>query len=161
MSCCKTYRMTSEGKEHRKKAVQSQTEAIPRCSLPPQQSKEASKRATISRSARKQERAFCENPWSFSKSVCCPKTAANPSFTMETGLNHFQSSFEASGPQYSSLPAWVEEVMPHPEITSNFDMSLVTLPNMSAPGPDKISYLHLKSCPVRIIFSQCYTSKSF
>jgi len=46
---------------------------------------------------------------------------------METSLNHFQSSFEASsGPQYSSLPAWVEEVMPHPEITSNFDMSPVT-----------------------------------
>ena len=77
---------------------------------------------------------------------------------METSLNHFQSSFEASsGPQYSSLPAWVEEVMPHPEITSNFDMSLVTpgligktlrkLPNMSAPGPDKISYLHLKKLP--------------
>ena len=123
--------------------------------------KKASKRATISSRARKQERAFRENPWSFSKSVCCPKSQANPSFTMETGLNHFKSSFEASnGPQYSSLPAWVEEVIPHPEITSNFDMSPVTpglirktlkkLPNTSAPGPDKISYLHLKKtaqCP--------------
>ena len=119
--------------------------------------KKASKRAKTSRSAQKQERAFRENPWSFSKSVCCPKPQANPSFTMETGLNRFQSSFEASsGPQYSSLPAWVEEV-PHPEITSNFDMSPVTpglirnilrkLPNTSAPGPDKIRYLHLKKLP--------------
>ena len=120
--------------------------------------KKASTKAKTSRSAQKQERAFRENPWSFSKSVCCPKPQVNPSFTMETGLNHFQSSFESSsGPQYSSLPAWVEEVMLHPEITSNFDVSPVTpglirktlrkLQNTSAPDPEKISYLHLKKLP--------------
>ena len=126
---CETYRTTNEGEERRKKVVQSQPEAIPIDAVRlHNRARKASKRATISSSARKQERVFRENPWSFSKSVCCPNSQANPSFTTETGLNHFQSSFVVSiGPQYSSLPAWpVEEVMPHPEITSNFDMSPVT-----------------------------------
>ena len=37
-----------------------------------------------------------EEPWSFSKSACCPKPQTKPTLTMETGLSHFQSSFEAS-----------------------------------------------------------------
>ena len=77
---------------------------------------------------------------------------------MEVGLVHFQSTFQDSnGPQYSSIPAWVLEAMPRPENMTEFNISPVTptlikrflrkLPNASAPGPDRISYLHLKKLP--------------
>ena len=122
------------------------------------QVKKASERATTSRAARKQECAFRKNPWTFDKSVCQPRQDAKPSFTMEVGLVHFRSTFQDSnGPRYSSLPTWVLEAMPRPEIVTEFNISHVTpslikrflrkLPNASAPGPDRISYLHLKKLP--------------
>ncbi len=77
---------------------------------------------------------------------------------MEVGLVHFKSTFQDSnGPRYSSLPTWVLKAMPRPDIVSEFNISPVTLslikrflrqlPNASAPGPDRISYLHLKKLP--------------
>ena len=121
--------------------------------------KKAADNATISRSTRQQEKAFRSNPWVFSKSICNPKSQTVPHFTMEEGLKHFKPSFETSkDPKYSSLPTWVADVMPQPVTTTlEFDMSpvrpklikktLKKLSNASAPGPDKISYFHLKSLP--------------
>ena len=94
----------------------------------------------------------------FHASLVSGELDAKPSFTMEVGLVHFQSTFQDSnGPQYSSVPAWVLETMPRPEIMTEFNISPVMpslikrflrkLPNASAPGPDRISYLHLKKLP--------------
>ena len=94
----------------------------------------------------------------FHASLVSGELDAKPSFTMEVGRVHFQSTFQDSnGPQYASVPAWVLETMPRPEIMTEFSISPVTpslikrflrkLPNASAPGPDRISYLHLKKLP--------------
>ena len=121
--------------------------------------KKAADNAAISRTTCQQERAFRSNPWVFSKSVCLPKSQTAPTFTMEAGLQHFKPSFEAPKvPHYSSLPNWVADVMPRPVTpTSEFDMSPVRprlikktlrkISNASTPGPDKISYVHLKMLP--------------
>ena len=110
------------------------------------------------RSLCKQESAFIKDPWSFSKSVCSPKTHVLPLFNSDTCLLHFKSCFNSSnGPTYCSFPSWIKDVMPFPSSIKDFDMSPITpvmvkrtlhrMKSSSAPGDDKISYFHLKQLP--------------
>ena len=67
-----------------------------------------SRKSSFHKSALKQERAFRENPWEFTKSVCCNKAVVEPAFTSSACFDHFQSSFSSSsGPPYTELPEWV------------------------------------------------------
>ena len=82
----------------------------------------------------------------------------SPNFSSDTCLSHFKPSFEAqANPSYATLPCWVPEAMPLPDTLSPFDLSpirpreirriLKKLSKPSAPGPDNISYTHLKRLP--------------
>jgi len=76
---------------------------------------------------------------------------------MKTAHDYFKESFLATNSKYSGLPSWVYEVLPAPDITSEFDMSPITpklikstlakCPSKSSPGPDKITYFHLRKLP--------------
>ena len=116
------------------------------------------------RSMRKQEKAFKRNPWKFSKSVCEDKPDTLPSFSLTTCHKYFESIYSKSKITYNGLPDWVHNVMPVPDITEEFDMSPVT-PRLikhtlqkcsanSSPGPDKITYIHLRNLPSTHYFYQ-------
>ena len=79
------------------------------------------------RSARKQERAFKQNPWKFSKSVCEMKQNLSLIFFMSACLKHFQSIyFENEVTYILGLPDWVSQVMLAREIEEEFDLSTIT-----------------------------------
>ena len=119
--------------------------------------KRASDDLSQQRSSRKQEKAFKRNPWKFSKSVCDAQNAPSPTFSMAKFLDYFQSAYSGDMATYDGLPAWINDVMPVPSISSDFDMSAIspriikrTLQKCSpdsSPGPDRISYLHLRNLP--------------
>ena len=117
----------------------------------------------LSRTMKKQEKAFSFNPWKFAKSACTSgEHQLEPLFTMEDGLQHFQDSFNTTDPSYSGLPSWCtdffqfsstdQDVPDHP-----FDMSPITpslvkhtlskCSSQSSPGSNGITYLHLKQLP--------------
>ena len=64
-------------------------------------------------SALKQERAFWKNRWKFTKSVL-EDNGKEPAFPAAAAHEFFSTSFGSSSDLYSSLPAWVQEVMPSP-----------------------------------------------
>ena len=121
--------------------------------------KKASEKSKSFRETCRQERAFQNNPWSYSKSICnTTSSKVSPKFSSDTCLSHFKPSFEAqANPSYATLPRWVPETMPLPDTLSSFDLSpirpreirsiLKKLSKPSAPGPDSISYTHLKRLP--------------
>ena len=116
----------------------------------------AAKRQEAAESGRRQERAFRENPWKFAKSVCNPSATADPSFSAQTALTYFQGSFSDADSTYTEFPDWIEDAMPPPDISSDFNMSPI-LPStvkhalmkcsQSSSGEDGISYLHLRKMP--------------
>lgn len=110
------------------------------------------------RSACQQERAFRHNPWCFSKSVCKPQMASiPPAFSKEECECYFEKLYSGKDGHYSKLPDWVQEVMPSPEVVEPFDVSPITpgcvkgtlkkCSSKSSPGPDGITYHHLKKLP--------------
>ena len=115
----------------------------------------ASHKSAFHRSTLKQEKAFRSNPWEFSKSVCCLKSSVEPSFTSSKCFEYFQHLFSSDcGPPSSGLPTCVKDQFQLTNPPSAFDMSSITpavvrralnrCSNGSIPGPDKISYFHLK-----------------
>ena len=118
----------------------------------------ASRKSAFHKSTLKQEKAFRSNPWEFSKSLCCSKLSVEPSFTSSKCFEYFQHLFSSDcGPPYSCLPTWVKDQFQHNNPPSAFEMSSITpavvrrdlnrCSNGSTPGPDKISYFHLKMLP--------------
>ena len=88
--------------------------------------KKAADRLGQQRSARKQEKAFRNNPWKFSKSVCEDHSLPQPTFSMQTCLEFFQSTHSNDHVSYTKLPDWISEVMPTPDIQVDFDLSPIT-----------------------------------
>ena len=69
---------------------------------------QAARKSSEHRSAIKQERAFRQNPWKYSKSVCCSKSQQSPSFSETVCFEFFKAqSHINNGPAYNGLPAWV------------------------------------------------------
>ena len=113
----------------------------------------------LSKQARKSERVFHSNPWRFAKSVCqAGKSEKKPTFSRDECLTYFTSLYSSLSDRYHGLPEWIsEDVMPPPEVTSDFDLSPITPHTVkitlqkcsasSAPGPDSISYCHLRHLP--------------
>ena len=54
---------------------------------------QAARKSSEHRSAIKQERAFCQNPWKYSKSVCCSKLQQSPSFSETVCFEFLRLSF--------------------------------------------------------------------
>ena len=54
---------------------------------------QAARKSSEHRSAIKQERAFCQNPWKYSKSVCCSKLQQSPSFSKTVCFEFLRLSF--------------------------------------------------------------------
>ena len=126
---------------------------------------QAAQKSSEHRSAIKQERAFCQNPWKYSKSVCCSKSQQRPSFSETICFEFFKAQFYINnGPAYNSLPTWVSGLFSGIEdgVDVEFDMTPITqrlirrvlskCSNSSSPGPDGISYYHLKSLPCTHLF---------
>ena len=121
------------------------------------------------RSMKKQEKAFKRNPWKFSKSVCEDKPDTPLSFSLTTCHKYFESIYSKSKVTYNGLPDRVHNVMPVPDITEKFDMFPVTTRLIkhtlkkfsfnSSPGPDKITYLHLRNLPSTHYFLATLFSK--
>lgn len=121
----------------------------------------AAHQSTLQRNTRHQEREFRSNPWSFSKSVCCPNdNRTAPTFSQTDCEAYFNQVFSGSSCSYTSLPSWVEEVCPPPTPNDSlveFDLSPITpgyikgmlkkCSSKSAPGDDGITYHHLKKLP--------------
>lgn len=123
----------------------------------------ATRAQDLSRSTKKQERAFRSNPWKFAKSVCMDgEHQIEPSFTMQAGLQYFQESFNAPHPVYSGLPSWCTDIFKlslnnQGEPEHCFDLSPITpsiikhtlskCPSQSSPGTNGITYRHLKQLP--------------
>ena len=109
-------------------------------------------------SVRRQEKAFLQNPWKFSKSACSDnESKGDPSFSSSEVFEHFSSTFSGKHCHYQSLPRWIEDCMPSSTITEDFDMSPITpslvkaflkkCSSTSSPGEDGISYAILKRLP--------------
>jgi hypothetical protein len=109
------------------------------------------------RSSLKQERAFKSNPWKFSESVCKKQHVTCPSFSKSDCYHYFLSVYSNEHCHYESLPSWVNDVMPSPDIDFEFDTSPITprlikqtlqkCSSSSSPGPDGITYVHLRNLP--------------
>lgn len=72
------------------------------------------------RSARKQGKAFRNNPWKFSMSVCEDHGLPQPTFSMQMCLEFFQSTYSSDHVSYTKLPDWVNEVNANPRHPSGF-----------------------------------------
>ena len=108
-----------------------------------------------------QEKAFRNNPWKFSKSVCDEPPNSAPIFSCETCFQYFKDTHSDDNVSYTNLPDWVTHVMPSPDEIetegSPFDMSPITpgqvkrilqkYSTSSSLGPNKITYLHLRKLP--------------
>ena len=119
--------------------------------------KKAQKILNDQRSARKLERTFRSNPWQFAKSICGEDSQTAPNFSAQDCLSYFSTQNSNTSSKYSHLPDWVPQVVPQPCIDSPFDLSAITpaivkktlqkCPSSSAPGPEHISYYHLRHLP--------------
>ena len=107
--------------------------------------------------------------------MCCSNTNLNPSFSELICFDYFRRLFDVCyGPPYNGLPAWVTDLFPNlSHLEFEFDMSLITqsiirralskCSNSSSPGPDNITYFHLKNLPcthlfLATLFSRIFTS---
>ena len=115
----------------------------------------ASRKSAFHRSALKQEKAFRSNLWEFFKSVCCSKSSVEPSFTSSKCFEYFQHLFSSDcGPPLlwspylgeGSIPAYYSFGM-SPITPAVIRCALNRCSNGSTPGPDKISYFHIKMLP--------------
>jgi len=105
----------------------------------------------------RQEKAFRANPWQFAKSACSLSSQLEPTFSPTEALDYFSQSFSGVNSAYTSLPPWVLEYMPAPTVEQEFDISPITpgaikgmlkrCKSNSTPGPDGITYHHLKKLP--------------
>ena len=108
------------------------------------------------KSLRQEEKQFRQNPWAFAKKVCNDVKNFDPSFDKTAALSHFANTASRDHSAYSSMPAWIHEVMPAPTEPAliPFDLSPIT-PSLvkrtlysrssnSSPGYEGISYHHLK-----------------
>ena len=133
---------------------------------------QATRKSSEHRSAIKQERAFHQNPWKYSKSVCCSKSQQSPSFSETVCIEFFKAQFNINNvPAYNGLPAWVRGLFSGTEdgVDVEFDMTPITprlirrvlskCSNSSSPGPNGISYYHLKNLPCTHIFLATLFSK--
>ena len=103
---------------------------------------------------RRQEKAFCSNPWKFAKSACTTSSQLEPTFSLADASQYFSQSFSDDGSAYASLPSWVYDYSPSPIVHHEFDLSPITpgivkrtlkkCKSNSTPGPDGITYHHLK-----------------
>ena len=110
------------------------------------------------RSARKQEKAFRNNPWKFSKSIYEDLNTSQPTFSMQICLDYFQSTYSEANVSYKKLPDWVREETVA-DIQVEFDLSAITpglikctlqkCSSTSSPGSDGITYMyfHLRNLP--------------
>ena len=107
--------------------------------------------------AARQEKSFRKNPWKFAQEACHPPDKTAPDFFAQTCLQYFESVM-SSPASYHGLPDWISEVWRFPDLTSEFDMSPIRPSEVkqvlkkcslsSAPGPDGITYFHLKKLPI-------------
>lgn len=90
----------------------------------------------------------------FSQSRCVVIKAQSRIFLKQVCQDYFESQFSGKNCKYISLPDWVAVCHPAPEVSSVFYLSPVTpgcikgmlrkCSSKSAPGPDGITYHHLK-----------------
>ena len=105
----------------------------------------------------KKEKDFRSNPWKFAKSICQGKSEVKPSFSKEECFSYFTAQYSNPSSQYQGLPEWAPQVMHPPNVETDFDLSPITprlvkttlqkCSSSSSPGPDSISYLHLRQLP--------------
>ena len=63
-------------------------------------------------STRRQEKAFQKNPWQFAKSACTLSSQIVPTFSSSDVLTHFSQMFSSATSNYTTLPHWVQSVIP-------------------------------------------------
>lgn len=74
----------------------------------------AARKSSHFHSGIKQEAAFRQNPWKFSKSVCCSNSRQEPAFSESTCFNHFNKLFNINtGFAYNGLQTWLTNQYPH------------------------------------------------
>jgi len=116
----------------------------------------AARKDSARRSTVRQENCFRKNPWKFAQETCRPPDKTIPNFSAQTCLQYFESVMSSPAP-YNDFPEWISEVWELPVSVNEFDMSpirprevkqvLKRCSSTSAPGPDGITYSHLKKLP--------------
>ena len=85
-------------------------------------------RNVVAQNLRKHEKAFKSNPWSYSKKLCSSSTSTtSPACTSSEAYSYFSDITEESS-RYQSLPSWINEVWPAPDLEefTPFDLSPIT-----------------------------------